>query len=154
VKKSLLVVLGLVMILAISIGLSTSIASASPPFPPFPKVTPVPPPVPQAIGDKGAYIRIDGIWNGDVKVKYGWLRGTPASAAAGYWFGIYDVENSHYVGAFDTGALGYPVKELSNEFTTHLPKGSYKLVLFVRAGGYPDAPTNIVALDGLAFNIP
>jgi hypothetical protein len=103
---------------------------------------------PVVVQDNGAYVRLVGNpAEGTAKFQFGWAAGTPASAAAGYWIGIYDVTNSHYVWATDTGPVPLPSALLENaKPTTKLANGDYKVVLFVRAT-YDDPVTNISAIE-------
>jgi hypothetical protein len=135
-KITLTVILALVMVLTMVIGFSTTAAADQPTF----------------ASDKGAYVRLLGTpENGTVKFQYGWEKDTPASAAVGYWVGVYDVTNSHYEWSFDTGPFAAPVPELflNAHPTPKLDPGVYKINFFVRASYSPD--TNIVDMDGAFY---
>lgn len=107
---------------------------------------------PVVANDDGAFVRLVGNpADGTAKFQYGWLSSTPASAAAGYWIGLYDVTNSHYVWNFDTGPTSQPSALLRNaKPTPMLPDGDYKVVFFVRAGYEP--ATNIAEIE-LPFTV-
>lgn len=108
---------------------------------------------PSVIRDNGAYVRLVGEpADGTAKFQYGWDASTPASAAAGYWLGIYDVTNSEYVWVSDTGPVSLPSKLFRNaKPTQHLPNGDYKVVFFVRAT-YDDPVTNLAEIE-LPFTV-
>ncbi|MFM8794664.1 MAG: hypothetical protein ACKOFF_07260 [Acidimicrobiales bacterium] len=103
--------------------------------------------VPTMMQDDGAYVRLLGSpADGTAKFQFGWSASTPASAAAGYWVGLYDVTNSHYEWAYDTGAVDLPDEFFRNARpTADLPNGNYKVVFFVRAGYGP--ATNISEIE-------
>lgn len=102
---------------------------------------------PRVAQDDGAYVRLLGNpADGTAKFQYGWWADTPASDAAGYWVGLYDVTNSHYEWSFDTGAIDLPEQFFRNALpTAYLPDGDYKVVFFVR-GTYGPA-TNISEIE-------
>jgi len=102
--------------------------------------------------DDGAYVRLTGNpADGTVKFQFGWGESTPASGAAGYWIGVYDVTNSHYVWSFDTGPTDLPDAFFRNaKPTADLPNGEYKVVYFVRATYGP--ATNISEIE-LPFTV-
>ena len=102
---------------------------------------------PTVMHDDGAFVRLVGSpADGTAKFQYGWADGTLASAAAGYWVGLYDVTNSHYEWAFDTGSVDLPDQLFKNARpTADLPNGEYKVVFFVR-GTYGPA-TNIAEIE-------
>jgi hypothetical protein len=108
---------------------------------------------PVIVQDDGAYVRLVGnSAEGTAKFQFGWAASTPASAAAGYWIGLYDVTNSHYVWATDTGPTTLPAEFMQNaKPTTQLPNGDYKVVFFVRAT-YEDPVTNIAEME-LPFTV-
>lgn len=103
--------------------------------------------------DEGAFVRILGNpEDGTIKFQYGWLSRTPASDAAGYWVGVYDVTNSRYLWNMDTGSIetkdamfknSRPISELSN--------GDYKVVFFVRET-YVQPVENIAEIE-LPFTV-
>lgn len=103
--------------------------------------------VPTMIQDDGAYVRLLGNpADGTAKFQFGWSASTPASAAAGYWVGLYDVTNSHYEWSYDTGAVDLPDQLFRNARpTADLPNGEYKVVFFVRATYGP--ATNIAEIE-------
>ncbi|MGA1362217.1 MAG: hypothetical protein ACO36A_04795 [Ilumatobacteraceae bacterium] len=103
--------------------------------------------VPTVAQDDGAYVRLVGNpTDGTAKFQYGWSASTPASAAAGYWVGLYDVTNSHYEWSFDTGAVDLPDQFFRNARpTAELPNGDYKVVFFLRATYGPT--TNIAEIE-------
>lgn len=102
---------------------------------------------PSVMQDDGAYVKILGNpADGTAKFQFGWTKSTPASDAAGYWLGIYDVTNSHYVWSYDTGAVDLPNAYFGNARPTpDLPDGEYKVVFFVRATYEP--ATNISEIE-------
>ena len=97
--------------------------------------------------DAGAYVRLVGNPSeGTAKFQFGWADSTDASDAAGYWIGIYDETNLHYVWSFDTGPKDLPSKFFRNaKPTPELPNGDYKVVFFVREGYEPT--TNIAEIE-------
>lgn len=108
---------------------------------------------PVVIEDDGAYVRLVGNpADGTAKFQFGWEASTPASAAAGYWIGIYDVTNSHYVWSYDTGPIDLPDQFMRNvKPTPDLHNSQYKVVLFVRAS-YSEPVTNLAEID-LPFSV-
>lgn len=102
---------------------------------------------PSVMNDDGAYVRVLGNpADGTLKFQFGWSASTPASAAAGYWVGVYDVTHSHYVWSGDTGPVDLPDEYFRNARpTAELPNGDYKIVYFVR-GTYGPA-TNISEIE-------
>ena len=102
---------------------------------------------PTVAQDDGAFVRLLGNpADGTAKFQYGWSAGTTASAAAGYWIGVYDVTNSHYEWSFDTNAIDLPDEFFRNARpTAYLPNGEYKVVFFVR-GTYEPA-TNLAEIE-------
>ena len=103
---------------------------------------------PDTAVDDGAYVRMLGNpADGTAKFQYGWSESTPASDAAGYWVGVYDVTHSHYVWSFDTGPTNLPDDFFRNaKPTAELPNGEYKVVFFVRAT-YTAPVTNIAEIE-------
>ena len=108
---------------------------------------------PTVMTDDGAFVRLLGNpADGTAKFQYGWEESTDASDAAGYWVGLYDVTNSHYVWVFDTGPKDLPEELLRNaKPTAELPNGEYKVNFFVRAT-YNDPVTNISEIE-LPFTV-
>ena len=102
---------------------------------------------PTVVQDDGAFVRMLGNpADGTAKFQFGWSDSTPASDAAGYWIGVYDVTNSHYVWWMDTGPVDLPSALTRNaKPTPDLPNGEYKVVFFVRAGYEPT--TNISEIE-------
>lgn len=102
---------------------------------------------PQVAQDDGAFVRLLGNpADGTAKFQFGWSADTPASDAAGYWVGLYDVTNSHYEWFFDTGAIELPEQFFRNARpTAYLPNGEYKVNFFVRATYEPT--TNISVIE-------
>ena len=94
---------------------------------------------PSVMQDDGAYVRIVGNpADGTVKFQFGWGTSTPASNAAGYWVGVYDVTNSHYIWVIETNAVELPDVFFRNvKPTSELPNGEYKINLFVRGSYSP-----------------
>ena len=107
---------------------------------------------PNIVTDDGAYVRLLGNPDdGTAKFQFGWYESTPASDAAGYWVGVYDVTNSHYVWSYDTGSISLPDQLLRNaKPTAELPNGEYKVVFFVR--DTYDPATNISEIE-LPFTV-
>lgn len=103
--------------------------------------------------DDGAYVRLVGNpADGTAKFQFGWGASTPASDAAGYWIGVYDVTNSHYEWRIETGPTDLPDQLMRNaKPTTGLPNGEYKVVYFVRAT-YTEPVTNIAEIE-LPFSV-
>ena len=103
---------------------------------------------PTIVENNGAYVRLLGNpADGTAKFQFGWGDETPASEAAGYWIGLYDVTNSHYVWVTETGPVPLPDELMLNaKPTPDLPNGDYKVVLFVRAT-YNEPVTNISAIE-------
>lgn len=102
---------------------------------------------PEVMQDDGAFVRLLGNpADGTAKFQFGWSALTPASNAAGYWVGLYDVTNSHYEWSYDTGPIDLPDAYFRNaKPTAELPNGSYKVVFFVR-GAYGPA-TNLSEIE-------
>lgn len=102
---------------------------------------------PSVMEDDGAFVRLVGNpADGTVKFQFGWEESSPASAAAGYWVGVYDVTHSHYVWSDDTGPVDLPDELTRNARpTADLANGNYKVVYFVR-GTYGPA-TNIAEIE-------
>lgn len=98
--------------------------------------------------DQGAFVRIVGNpADGTIKFQYGWSASTPSSDGAGYWIGVYDVTNSTYLWADDTGEMDLPAKMFRNAHpTSELPDGEYKVVFFVRET-YDGPVTNIAEIE-------
>jgi hypothetical protein len=117
-----------------------------------PAITNAAPPV--VATDDGAFVRILGNpTDGTIKFQYGWSKDTPASDAAGYWVGVYDVTNSKYVWVTDTGPTDLPEQFSRNALpTADLTNGDYKVVFFVR-GSYAEPVTNIAEIDGVPFTV-
>jgi len=103
--------------------------------------------------DNGAYVRLVGNpADGTAKFQFGWDASTPASDAAGYWIGLYDITNSRYIWVTETGPVPLPdALFLNAKPTPELPNGDYKVVLFVRAT-YNEPVTNISAIE-LPFTV-
>lgn len=108
---------------------------------------------PSVARDHGAYVRIVGNpADGTLKFQYGWAAKTDASDAMGYWVGVYDVTNSHYEWAFDTGEMDMPAALFMNARpTSELPNGEYKVNFFVRAT-YVEPVTNLAEIE-LPFTV-
>lgn len=102
--------------------------------------------------DDGAFVRLVGNpTDGTAKFQFGWTASTPASDAAGYWIGLYDVTNSQYVWVIETGPVPLPDAFFKNARPTpDLPDGEYKVVFFVRAGY--DPATNLAEIE-LPFTV-
>lgn len=112
--------------------------------------------------DAGAFVRLIGDpADGTVKFQYGWNEALAELGPDGYWLGVYDVTNSHYVWAFDTNdpvLANIPLwslrpstdfsKELSRNArpTVDLPNGDYKVNFFVR-GSYGEPVTNLAEIE-------
>lgn len=98
--------------------------------------------------DDGAFVRLLGSpADGTVKFQFGWEDDSVASDAAGYWVGVYDVTNSHYVWVSDTGPVDLPDQFFRNaKPTPDLPNGDYKINLFVRAT-YVEPVTNLAEIE-------
>ena len=103
---------------------------------------------PTVATDHGAYVRLLGNpADGTAKFQYGWSSSSPASAAAGYWVGLYDVTHSHYVWSTDTGPVDLPDSLFRNASpTAELPNGEYKVVFFVRSTYEPATNISIIEL--------
>ena len=103
--------------------------------------------------DEGAFVRLVGNpADGTAKFQFGWSRSTPASDAAGYWVGLYDVTNSTYVWSTETGAVELPDQLKRNAHpTAYLPNGEYKVMFFVRET-YVGPVTNIAEIE-LPFTV-
>lgn len=116
-----------------------------------PSATQAAPPV--VATDDGAFVRLVGNpADGTAKFQYGWMKSTPASDAAGYWIGLYDVTNSQYVWVFDTGAMDLPDQFFRNALPTpYLEDGEYKVVFFVRET-YNEPVSNIAEIE-LPFTV-
>lgn len=107
---------------------------------------------PNVATDDGAFVRLLGNpADGTAKFQFGWSEGTVASDAAGYWVGVYDVTNSHYVWSSDTGPVDLPEELTRNaKPTPDLPNGEYKVVYFVREAYEPT--TNLAEIE-LFFDV-
>ncbi len=103
---------------------------------------------PTVTTDDGAFVRMLGNpADGTVKFQFGWASSTVASDAAGYWVGVYDVTNSHYVWNSDTGPIDLPSQLKRNAHpTSELPDGDYKIVFFVRRT-YTQPVTNLAEIE-------
>jgi uncharacterized repeat protein (TIGR01451 family) len=146
-KKTLLVILALVMALTLVIdSLSTASVEAN------------------VEKNNGAYVTIRGIpVTGDIEFDYGWDESKHfASPAVGYWLGLYDVTNSHYEWAGDnpfaalvgsSSTIVWNSLKLSLADTTVLSPGEYKIVFFVRGSYGPPEVTNVAAIETF-FSIP
>lgn len=102
---------------------------------------------PTVMPNNGAFVRLLGNpADGTAKFQFGWDEGTIASDAAGYWVGVYDVTNSHYVWWLDTGPTALPDALTRNaKPTPDLPNGEYKVVYFVREAYEPT--TNLAEIE-------
>lgn len=111
---------------------------------------------PRVAQDDGAFVRLLGNpADGTAKFQYGWSAGTPASNAAGYWVGLYDVTNSHYEWFFDTGAIDLPERLFRNALpTAYLPNGEYKVNFFVRATYEPTTNISVIEFPFTVSNSP
>ena len=108
---------------------------------------------PQVATDAGAFVRLLGDPStGDVKFQYGWNDEFAEQAPEGYWLGIYDVTNGHYVWAFDSidpESENFPAWSLHPSLdltqamkrnakpTIDLPNGKYQVNFFVRGSYEP-----------------
>ena len=103
---------------------------------------------PVSAQDNGAYVRLVGNpAYGTAKFQFGWAGSTPASAAAGYWVGLYDVTNSRYIWSADTGLVDLPDSLFRNARpTAELSNGDYKVVFFVRRTYEPATNISIIEL--------
>ncbi len=122
-KRTFRLMLGLLAAATLAVGIPATASAATP-------IVTV---------DDGAYVRVVGNpAEGTIKFQYGWEQSTPASDAAGYWVGVYDVTNSHYLWNFDTGPISPTSSLMRNAHpTANLPPGDYKIVFFVRGGYEP-----------------
>lgn len=99
--------------------------------------------------------------SGDVKFQYGWFADMAELTPEGYWLGIYDVTNSHYVWAFDsqdtepgnvprwgvTPPIDFSRASVRNaKITEDLPNGTYKVNFFVR-DSYGEPTTNLAEIE-------
>lgn len=103
--------------------------------------------------DDGAFVRLLGNpADGTVKFQFGWMKSTPASDAAGYWIGLYDVTRSRYVWSLDTGPIDLPDQFFRNALPTpYLEDGKYKVNFFVRET-YSEPVSNISEIE-LPFTV-
>ena len=116
-----------------------------------PSATQAAPPV--VATDDGAFVRLLGNpADGTAKFQFGWMKSTPASDAAGYWIGLYDVTRSRYVWSFDTGPMDLPDQFFRNALPTpYLEDGEYKVNFFVRET-YSEPVSNIAEIE-LPFTV-
>jgi hypothetical protein len=140
-KRTLLVILALVMTLTMVIGFAIPVGAAHHNDN-------------GAVWNNGAYVDIHGnSVKGRITFEYGWNKNQFASPPVGYWIGIYDVTNSHYEWAvekvFDKKA---PRKLKQVSTTRNLEPGEYKIVFFVRGSYTPDV-TNLAVIDGVNFTM-
>lgn len=122
---------------------------------------------PVSATDEGAFVRLVGDPStGSVKFQYGWNAELADENPEGYWLGIYDVTNSHYVWAFDTNDPDpehiptwslRPSLDLTQAMkrnakpTEYLPNAEYKVVFFVR-DAYGSPTTNLAEIE-LPFEV-
>jgi hypothetical protein len=102
---------------------------------------------PVVFPNDGAFIRVLGTpADGTVKFQFGWEDESAASAAVGYWIGVYDVTNSHYESQYATCEGDLPDEFTRNaKPTSDLPNGEYKIVFFVR--GTCEPATNLAEIE-------
>lgn len=114
------------------------------------------PPTGTAI-DHGAYVTLGKPPNGGVDFTFGWNTSAQFEApAAGYWLGIYDDTNLHYVWASDNvlPQLSYPAPgkvewdsvRMHYADATTLPPGNYTINFFVRSSYSPATNVAVVQL--------
>jgi hypothetical protein len=154
-KKTLSVILALVMALTLVIGPFSTASAASTPAQTIFQVQ-------RIVQNHGAYVMLRGIpVSGAIKFDYGWTELNQfASPAVGYFLGLYNVTQSHYEWSFDqqftmpvpNGTIGWKSLDLSFADTSTLSPGDYKIVFFVR-GSYGPPVTNVASIDGLRFCI-
>lgn len=132
-KKRTLRRAGVAVVILGAITFGSSVAHAAPP---------------SVTTDDGAFVRMLGNPSeGTVKFQFGWMSSTVASDAAGYWIGVYDVTNSHYIWNSDTGPIDLPDRMSRNAHpTSELPDGEYKVVFFVREI-YSGTVTNLAEIE-------
>jgi hypothetical protein len=84
----------------------------------------------------GAYVIVTNLVPGDLDFKYGWHNANQfASAAVGYWIGVYDITASHYVWCSENPFTELNPKklELKSLDTSTLVSGhEYAINFFVR----------------------
>jgi hypothetical protein len=156
-KKTLLVIMALVMALTLVFGLfSTASAAATPAT------------TPQCLSaiNNGAYMILTGKPTaGHLEFDYGWTELNKfASPPVGYYLGLYYNTGSTYWWASDQQFDGLITNgtitfgkitslNLIYEQTSTLPSGSYSLNFFVRGSYASTPPTNVAAVT-LNFSIP
>ena len=116
-----------------------------------------------AATDNGAFVVLGGPpVNGEIAFSYGWNNTNQfAAAPVGYWLGIYDVTNSHYVWASENllplspeggpGTLNWRSLKIQYSDLANLAPGDYSINFFVRSS-YSDPVTNVAVVE-LHFSI-
>ena len=92
--------------------------------------------------------------NGEVTFTYGWNNSKQLPAApAGFWIGLYDVTNSHYIWAGDyqfpvpaVGGLDWTSLRSTYSGQLNLPAGDYKVNFFVRSSYGPAINSVVIEL--------
>lgn len=121
-------------------------------------------PTPVAINDNGAYVVLGKPpGSGPLDFRYGWrTSGLFEAPPVGYWLGLYDKTNSHYVWASDNPLpLPVPTPDGASSLesadfrfldeTANLSPGVYLINFFVR---YQYEPADNVAVISLEFKVP
>ena len=111
--------------------------------------------------DHGAYVTLGKPPTEGVDFTFGWNTSAQFSApAAGYWLGIYDDTNLHYVWASDNilpqlaspnpGQVAWESVRMRYADSTTLPPGNYTINFFVRS---TYSPATNVAVVQLPFTV-
>ena len=101
----------------------------------------------------GAYVIVTKLAPGDLEFCFGWNHADVfATEAFGYWVGVYDITNSHYMWVIEE-SLAEPnpkMLKLDAPETMDLVAGNeYKIVLLVRGAGM-----NVAEIEGVYFTAP
>jgi len=118
----------------------------------------------RAATDNGAFVVMNSApEKGNVSFSYGWNNTSQfESPAVGYWLGIYDITNSHYVWASDNvlppslthgapGTIEWSSVNLQYMSDLQLPPGDYAINFFVRSS-YAGPVTNNAVVQ-LMFSV-
>jgi hypothetical protein len=149
-RAGIRIAVALVGLMAVLAG-ATEFARAAPPT--------------SAMTDRGAYVILGKppSRTGGVEFDFGWHNSAQfATKPLGFWIGVYDKTNSHYVWATDRmlpalppevpGSLQTEAVDMHySDPTANLPPGDYLVNFFVR-GSY--SPASNVAEISLEFTVP
>ncbi len=157
-KKALRYILALAMVATMTIGLSGTV-SATPGEQNGDSLSITNP-------EGGASIHVTLLATGELDFNYGWSNVDKfAKAPVGYWIGVYDVTDSHYVWATENPFAGTPqnpqnggtppkvLKLNSIDETTLISGHTYYINFFIRSNYATNPFTNVVTIT-LTFVAP